>query len=174
MMNSWKKTILSVVLLSLALLLDGSLMLQSPAILTTRMGVVSLHFLTIVLSILSLYEDDSATRLFAIIFGFIKDSYYIGFLGIYMVGYFIMVYIIQKARDFFNKNIGTDILLCLIGILFIENFAFFIYKMLSITQMKWSYFIIHRLGATLLIDGLFAVVLYFLITQLFNKIKISE
>lgn len=154
-MTEWKKTLLSVVLLSLALLIDGSLVLNMPHVLTLGIGKMVPHFTAIVLILLSFYYEEKYVRLLAFIFGFITDAYYVGFLGIYMVGYFIMLYLVKQAEYFLNNQWLVLILLGLLGIFIIENFAYFIYSMLSITKMGWGTFFKTRLGATLLFNGIF-------------------
>ncbi|WP_018658622.1 rod shape-determining protein MreD [Allofustis seminis] len=173
-MAQWKKVILSVFLIALALFIDGSVVLNAPQLLNTRLGQIVPHLTTIMLITLSYYFDETYMQLFALVVGFIKDSYYVGFLGIYMVGFFAMIYIIRQVQSFFNEQFIVYVLLGILGIFLIENFAYFIYNMLSITQMDWATFYIKRLGITLFVNSALTVIVTFLIDKLFLHLKATE
>lgn len=170
-MNQWKRALISLFVMLFALILDGVIAFYGGGVLNTATGIMVPRLTVLALVVLSNHLQVPMFYYLAIFFGFIYDSYYVGFFGIYTVGFFVIAYVFHH---FWIETYASGILYTLAGLLaivMIEIFAFAIYHILDITQWTLQEFIIFRLGATLVFNGVIMALFGWLLDRLMKKVS---
>lgn len=170
-MNRWKRILFSLFILFLALIIDGLIAFYGGSVLNTATGIMVPRLIVLVLVILTNYVHSPAIYYIAIAFGFIYDSYYVGFFGIYTVGFFATTYVLVHFWRQVYSSFIVYILAGLFSILMIEVFAFSIYHVLDITQWTLKEFFIFRLGATLVFNGTMMAFIFWPIDRIMKHFK---
>ncbi|WP_192983705.1 rod shape-determining protein MreD [Marinilactibacillus psychrotolerans] len=153
-MSQWKKIVYPLLMLLIALLLDGILVAQLKGLFITNIGMIVPHLTLLVLLILTFYLSFRHIIILALLMGFIYDSYYTGYLGIFMAIFTIVVYVLLQFKNFFQPNLIIYFLLSIIVITISEFFVFGVYRAINITAISTQEFLLERLGATLLFNGI--------------------
>ena len=108
-------------------------------------------------------------------FGFIMDSYYLGFLGVYMPSLVLVAYLTYSLKRVIHPNVLSYTLIGILGITLVEIIAYGIMRILAITTIPIQYFIVSRLSATLLFNGIVMFLFsYFIHLLIVNIIEESQ
>src|SRR5699024_735949 len=81
------------------------------------------HWVLIYLIFIAIFYDVKNTSysvIYAVVFGLLIDSVYVGVLGVYMFSYGISVYIIKRMTRFLQENVFTAMLLGVVGMIIAE------------------------------------------------------
>lgn len=148
-------------ILLVAMLLDGVVAtIFSSQLYTATTDTVSRLVLVCVV-LLSFYVDRNHMILFGIIFGLLYDSYYVGILGLYTSLFPIVIYLCDKMKKIFNPNILVLILVFIIQLSLAEFLLFGFYTVIDMSMIDMATFLANRLGPTLLLNGIYLLLLYF-------------
>lgn len=174
-MNNWKQTILPFFLMLLAILSDGFISSYFSEVLATDMGLMIPRTIFLVIVILAFHYKPNTMYINVSIIGFIMDSYYLGFLGVYMATFYLLVAIVNGLKQFLNANVLSYTLVSIIGLSAAEVLIYGIMRILGITTISFQIFIVTRLGATLLFNTIIMALFSFFIQQLIlNTLDESE
>ena len=175
-MNKWKQILLPFFLMFTALLLDGffaSLLTQQ---LNTEIGLIVPRLVFLVVMILSFHYEQSTMYINATLIAFIMDAYYVGFLGVYLAAFIIIILITTALKHALNPNILSYTLVSILGLTAAELLVYGIMRILGITSMAFQTFIVSRLSATLLFNGLvmlvFSYFIHRIIVNLLDELEI--
>lgn len=157
-------------ILLVTLLLDGVIAtIFSSQLYTSTTDTVS-RLVLVCLIFFSFYVDRNPMILFGIIFGLLYDSYYVGILGVYASLFPIVVYLCDKMKKIFNPNILVLFLVGIIQLSLVESLLFGFYTVLDLASIDMSMFLANRLGPTLLLNGIYLLLLYFPLRKAATKI----
>lgn len=157
-------------ILLVALLMDGVIAaVFSSQLYTATTDTVS-RVILVCIVFFSFYVDRNPMILFGIIFGLLYDSYYVGILGVYTSLFPIVVYLCDKMKKIFNPNILVLFLVGIIQLSLVEFLLFGFYTVLELASIDMSMFLANRLGPTLLLNGVYMLLLYYPLKKAAAKI----
>jgi len=154
-MKSWKLVLLPILSLVIVFMLEGVITAYFNATLFTSIGYVAPRITVIFLVMFAFYLSPNHVYILSLIIGFLYDSYYTGYLGIYMASFCLISYLVIRLRDMFKPNVLTHGLVSILMITLLEVMGYWIFRILGITDIGVSLFLAERLGATLLFNGIF-------------------
>lgn len=147
------------ILMIIAFLMDGVMMnhfsvflIESGYTLVPRIVVITLVLLTFII-------DHSSMFWFAVIVGFMYDSYYSGILGVYMAIFAVIVRVIGHIRGKISINPFTLGLALIFLLTITETGVYIIYTLIGIQHLTVQQFLVQRLGSSLILN----IVLYYLL-----------
>lgn len=173
-MEQWKRTVLPLITLFTTVMFDGIITALFREQLNTSWGLVTPRITLLALIILAFYLNHGHLIVLALLFGFIYDSYYTGYLGIYMASFALIVYIILQLRGIFHVNVFIYVLLSVIMLTILEFFLFGVYRVLGVTTLSVQAFLAERLGATLLFNGGLMIILSYPFDKFMQFVVKSE
>lgn len=98
--------------------------------------------------------------------GFIMDAYYLGFVGIYMATFLLAVAFVSTIKGAIRPNVLSYTLSSILVLTISELVIYGIMRILGITSMDFQVFIVSRLSATLLFNGLIMLIFSFFVDRL--------
>lgn len=147
------------ILMIIAFLLDGVIMnhfsvflIESGYTLVPRIVVITLILLTFII-------DHSSMFWFAVMVGFMYDSYYSGILGVYMAIFAVIIRLIGHIRGKISINPFTLGLALIFLLTITETGVYIIYTLIGIQHLSVQQFLVQRLGSSLVLN----LVLYYLL-----------
>lgn len=167
-MKAWKLVLLPFLSLFAAFILEGIVAAYFNGILYTSIGYIAPRLIFILLIMFAFYLSPNHMYILSIIIGFLYDSYFTGYLGIYMASFCLVSYIVMELRDLFQPSLLTYILVGILMITLLELIVYWIFRIIGVTDIGVSMFLANRLGATLLFNGL----LIFALSPLLEKFSL--
>lgn len=164
-MNNWKQNLLPISLMLFAVLFDGFLTSYFASGLDTNIGLFVPRTIILVIIILTFHYPQTFMYGNVAIIGFIMDAYYLGFLGIYMATFLLVVAVVSSFKTSLRPNVMTYTLVSILVLTISELVVYGIMQILGITSMGFQAFLVSRLSATLLFNGLIMLVFSFLVHQ---------
>ncbi len=146
-----------------SLLFDGFLMGAFTAELNTDFGQMLPRTVVLITIVLSFHCKEGFMLWLSGIVGFIMDTYYLGFVGIYMATLLLIVYITYNIRKILRPNVLSYVLVAVLGVTLIEFMVFGIMRILGVTILSFQLFIVSRFTATLIFNTLLMLVFSYLI-----------
>lgn len=168
-MNNWKQTLLPILLMFTAVLFDGFITSYGASALDTNMGIIVPRTIILVIIILTFHYPQNFMLGGVAVLGFIMDAYYLGFLGVYMAAFILVVTIVSSFKQIIHPNVLSYTLISILGITAAELVVYGIMRILSITTLSFQMFLVSRLSATLLFNGIAMLVFSFFIDRLIKK-----
>ena len=162
MSGKWKINVFAPMLILFGLLVDGLISGMFSEYLYTENGNVMVpRLIILILVMVSFYLPRNKMIIYAIIFGFLYDSYYVGVLGIYVAIFPLIVYVTDKLNQVLNPNPITIGMMVFINLSILETMLYWIYKILGFTMIDMNTFMAGRLGPTLLLNLVFFIVAFY-------------
>ncbi|SIS36649.1 rod shape-determining protein MreD [Salimicrobium flavidum] len=125
------------------------------------------HWTLVFLLLMSIYFDSSETYVslwYALVSGLFIDIIYTDILGVHMMVYVIVVYIIHGVNKLLQSNLLVVALLVLTGVAMADTLLYVVYSFLNLTDLPWGTYAGNRLWPTLLANAI-----VFLFISLFLK-----
>ena len=97
------------------------------------------------------------------IVGFIMDTYYLGFIGVYVASFIMVAYLSYNFKRIIQPNVLSYTLVSVIGLTLVETVVYGIMRILGVTSISLQMFIVSRLGATLLFNAIVMLVFSYFI-----------
>lgn len=174
-MNNWKQTLLPILLMLSSVLLDGFITSYWTSTLDTNLGLVVPRAIILVIIILTFHYKNNFMLSSVAIIGFIMDAYYLGFLGVYMASLLLVVTIVSNLKRVIQPNVLSYTVVSILGLTASELVVYSIMRVLGITTISLQMFLVSRLSATLLFNGLAMLVFsYFIHRIVVNTLDESE
>ncbi|MDN6162064.1 MAG: rod shape-determining protein MreD, partial [Atopostipes sp.] len=104
-MNRWKEKIVSIVLILSSLILDGFIANYFSTTLDTNYGLMVPRTIFLIFIMLSFHYDKNFMLTSAVVFGFLMDTYFLGFVGIYILSLVMIVMMISKLKELVHANV---------------------------------------------------------------------
>lgn len=174
-MKNWKKTILPFFLMLIAVIADGFIASYFQSYLYSDLGLIVPRTVMLILIILAFHYQPNIMYFHAAVIGFIMDSFYLGFIGVYMAAFILLVAMVSTLKQFLNANVLSYVLVSIISLTVSEILIYGIMRILGITLISFQIFLVSRLGATLLFNAIIMLVFSFFIHKLVvNTLDESE
>ncbi|NLR31115.1 rod shape-determining protein MreD [Levilactobacillus tujiorum] len=159
--------------LFLMLFLDGSL---SQVFSSQMFGVPSVmisHLVVLWLVCGVLFEENMTIPLvkWAVVVGIVFDLYYTGIFGVYIFVFPLVVYVTRQLVKYISPNFLSGLLIYFIDITIVEALSFLASRVVHMTSMSGSAFLVNTLAPTLALNLALFVVLYFPIRGVYNWLK---
>ena len=165
-MNHWKQNLLPVFLMLFAVLFDGFLTSYGASSLETSIGLFIPRTVLLMIIILTFYYPEKFMYGNVALIGFIMDAYYLGFVGVYMATFILAVTLVATLKGIIRPNVLSYTLSSILVLTVSEILIFGIMRILGITSMDFQFFIVSRLSATLLFNGLIMLIFSFFVERL--------
>jgi rod shape-determining protein MreD len=112
--------------------------------------------------------------LFGVVFGLLHDIVYIEVIGIYLLVYAFLAYLISKAMKVLHNNVFMTLFLTILAITLLEYYVYGINYLIGTTKMSLYHFTTLRLLPTLALNSIFAILLIYPVKRFLEKIKVEE
>lgn len=119
------------------------------------------RFMIVLIMLISLFYNRNKAVLYALIFGLLYDVIYTDIIGVYMFSFPLIVYIISLSMKVLHANLLVVFFLVVLGISLLEGLIFGILYIVNIAQMDWNQFLYDRLFPTLVLNGVFLIIVYY-------------
>ena len=162
-MYNWKQTLFAILLLFLSVLTDGFITSAWAGSLETSLGLIVPRMIVLMIIILSFHYKENFMLVIAGIFGFIMDTYYLGFIGVYVASFILVAYLSYNFKRIIQPNVLSYTLVSVIGLTLVETVVYSIMRILGVTSLSLQMFIVSRLGATLLFNAVVMLVFSYFI-----------
>lgn len=155
------------------LLFDGSVSQLFSTHLFRPSAVMVSHLVVLWLVCGVLFEDnyDIPLARWAAVAGAVFDLYYTGIFGVYVFIFPLVVYLTRQLAGYISPNFLSGLLIYFIDITIVEALGYFASRMIHLTSMAGSTFLVTTLGPTLALNLAFFVILYFPIRWVYNWLK---
>ena len=159
--------------LFLMLFLDGSISQVFSAHLFRTSATMVSHLVVLWLVCAVLFEDrfDIPVARWAAVAGAVFDLYYTGIFGIEIFIFPLVVYLTRVLANYISPNFLSGLLIYFIDITLVEALSYLASRMVHLTSMAGSAFLVTTLGPTLALNLALFVVLYFPIRGVYNWLK---
>ncbi|TPR35165.1 rod shape-determining protein MreD [Apilactobacillus micheneri] len=155
----------------IALFFDGSISLVfSHLLFSNYYFIPQLTFLWLFFAMFFIQRINIRIELWAALAGLIFDMYYTGIIGVYLFIFPLAIYIGKKLYKLLSVDIFSAILIYFIDLSIIYLLSFFANKLQNLTSMSDSFFLVHVLGPTLIINIIFLIILYIPCQILFERL----
>lgn len=165
-MDNWKEKVIAIVLILSSLILDGFIANYWSLILDTNYGLMIPRTIFLVFIILTFHYEKNFMLTSAIIFGFLMDTYYLGFTGIYIFSLVMIVLVILKFKELISANIISYTMLTIVIVAIVEFFIYGVVRMIGITNMSVQDFLVSKLAATLFFNTFIMLIASYFIQKL--------
>lgn len=129
------------------------------------------RFMIVLIMLTSFFYDRNRALLYAIIFGLLFDIVYTDIIGVYMFSFPLIVYIISLSMKVLHRNLLVIFFVVLVGISLLEGFVFGILYLANVAQLDWNQFLYDRLFPTLVLNGVFLIVIYYPMKKFLLKVE---
>lgn len=174
-MKNWKQTILPFFLMLSAVIVDGFIASYFPSLLDSNMGLIVPRTVILIIIIFSFHYSPNIMYFNVAVIGFIMDAFYLGFLGVYIATFVMVVALVTTVKQFLNANVLSYTLVSIISLTASEILIYGIMNILGITTISFQMFLASRLGATLLFNAIVMLAFSFFIHKMVvNTLDVSE
>lgn len=159
-------------ILFLIVVLEGVALKLLPATIAIGETYLIPHWVFIVLLFYAMFYDREHTYysiIYAAIFGLLIDIVYTNVLGVYMFSYALVIYLLHEIAKVLHGNIIVMILLGAFGIAIVDVLINTIYLVIGVSDVIWSTYLLYRLLPTVLLNLLFLIPFYPLMTAQLKK-----
>lgn len=168
-MHNLKGKLLAITLMFSSLILDGFIASYWAVNLDTNFGLMVPRLIFLIFILLSFHYDKNFMFVSAFVFGILMDTYYLGFFGIYIVSFIMIVYSTNSFKKVLQPSVMSYTMLAVILVTIVESFIYGVIRILGMTGISLQGFLVTKLAATLLFNGLLMLFLSYFIQQLVFK-----
>lgn len=150
------------------LVMQGMAMSMLPSRLVYSDLLMTPHWTLIFLIIVAIFYDRDDTYKavwYGLAFGLLIDVVYTGVLGVYMVTYTLVIYVIHGLNKLVHANFLAASILAIIGVAFADTLLYITYSFVQITSMTWGEYALLRFLPTLAANMIFFILLYPLVKE---------
>ncbi|BBN99323.1 rod shape-determining protein MreD [Sporolactobacillus terrae] len=119
------------------------------------------EFVFVAILMIAFFGSLSWGMRYALVFGFMTDIVYSSVLGVYAFSLTLTVYLISMISRWVNLNLVMTLLLVAVGVVVMEFQVYVIYLMIGLTDQNLSVFFQARVPATLALNALFTLLIYY-------------
>lgn len=128
------------------------------------------RFSMVVILFIGIFVNRPVALVYGLIFGFLYDIVYTNVIGVYFFSMAFTAYIIASIAQAFRNSLYTTFFLGLLGIVMLEIQVYGLYSIVGIAQMPLKPFLYDRLIPTLLLNGIFIILVFYPFRRLFHAI----
>ncbi|ELK45705.1 rod shape-determining protein MreD [Halobacillus sp. ACCC02827] len=150
------------------LVMQGMAMSLLPAKLVYSDLLMTPHWILIFLFLVTIFYDKDDTYhavWYGLVFGLLMDVVYTGVLGVYMITYTLVIYIVHGLNKLVHANFFAASILAVVGVALCDTILYVVYSFVQITSMGWGDYLLLRLLPTLAANMIFFILLYPLLKE---------
>lgn len=132
------------------------------------------RFVLIIVIFITVFMNRTQGMLFGVVFGLLHDIVYIEVIGIYLLVYAFLAYLISKAMKVLHNNVFMTLFLTILAITLLEYYVYGINYLIGTTKMSLYHFTTLRLLPTLALNSIFAILFIYPVKRFLEKIKVEE
>lgn len=132
------------------------------------------RFTMIIILFIAFFMSRSTALLYGLIFGFLTDIVYSDIIGVYFFSMAFTAYLMASISKIFRTSLLAVFLLGLLGVVLVEFQAYGMYSIVGITHVSLDEFLYVRLFPSLVLNGLFIIVMYVPMKKLFAALKAAK
>lgn len=161
---------MAITLMLSSLILDGFIASYWAVNLDTNFGLIVPRLIFLVFILLSFHYQKNFMLFSAFVFGFLMDTYYLGFFGIYIVSLIMIVQMTNALKGIMKPNMITFTMLAVIEVTVVENFIYGVIRILELSKISFQEFLVTRLAATLLFNSVAMLLIGYFIHRLVDQV----
>ncbi|AIK37260.1 rod shape-determining protein MreD [Bacillus pseudomycoides] len=155
-----KRAILPLLLL-FVFLFENMFSTVVPTALFWKDSIAAPHFFMIVLCFITVYFSPLQGIYYGLLFGFLFDTVYTELVGVYIFAYPILAYLVYSTMRVLQLNLFIVSFIVLTGIAALEYYVYGFLTLLGRIHVPAHIFFSDRLLATLLLNGIFLLLVCF-------------
>jgi rod shape-determining protein MreD len=139
--------------------------------------MITPHWVLMFLVLIAIFFDRRNSYysiIYAFIFGLLIDIAYTGILGVYMLTYAVVIYVVLELRNMLHSNIYSVLLFGIISITMADLLINVVYYVVGIMSSTWMDYVMYRLIPSILANAVFILILYPLFAKRLDKWKNSQ
>lgn len=152
----------------LLLVMQGMAMGWLPSGLVYSNILITPHWVLVFVFFIAIFYDRDHTYAavwFGLGFGLLIDVVYTGVLGVYMVSYALVAYVVHGLNRWLHSSFIGASLLTIIGVALADTSLYIIYSFVQVAEMTWADYATLRLLPTLAANMIFFIILYPLVKE---------
>lgn len=129
------------------------------------------RFFLIGLLVMGIFFNRNSAIKYGFFFGFLFDMFYTGLLGAYTFFLPLIVYINAKLAQWLHNTLPVLMVIVLFGLAVLEMIIYGLNVLVQRTEISFEQFVYMRLLPTLILNGLFYILLAIPLRKAFLKLK---
>lgn len=129
------------------------------------------HFSLVLIILMASYLKSSFGIVYGMIFGLLTDLIYTDVIGVYMFSTALVAYFISVLSRYLFSNFIVAILLSVAGVSALEFLVYGLNSLIGIADASIDSFVYGRLLPTLVLNGIFTLLIYYPFMKLLKKVK---
>lgn len=132
------------------------------------------RFLVVMIILIGIHFGRQSSIVYGMIFGFFYDVVYTQLLGVYTFGIAFIGYVFVYYHKRIQDSLLIQLLIIVGAITFFEYYQFGLYRLIGITEMAAPLFVLERLVPSIVLNSVFAILIYYPTKKLFDYVKRQE
>ncbi|WP_082820731.1 rod shape-determining protein MreD [Fictibacillus phosphorivorans] len=129
------------------------------------------RFSMVMILFVAIYLNTTYGLLYGLAFGLLTDLLYTDIIGVYLFSMAATAYITSVFSRYLFGNLIVTLLLSIVGVSILEFFVYGLNSLIGISNQMIDVFLYKRLLPTLILNGLFAILIYYPFVKQLNQIK---
>lgn len=129
------------------------------------------RFSMVMILFVAIYLNTTYGLLYGLAFGLLTDLLYTDIIGVYLFSMAATAYITSIFSRYLFGNLIVTLLLSIVGVSILEFFVYGLNSLIGISNQTIDVFLYKRLLPTLILNGLFAILIYYPFVKQLNQIK---
>ncbi len=129
------------------------------------------RFTMVMILFVAIYLNTTYGLLYGLAFGLLTDLLYTDIIGVYLFSMAATAYVTSVFSRYLFGNLIVTLLLSVVGVSILEFFVYGLNSLIGISNQMIDVFLYKRLLPTLILNGLFAILIYYPYVKQLNQIK---
>ncbi|MBY6035316.1 rod shape-determining protein MreD [Fictibacillus nanhaiensis] len=129
------------------------------------------HFSMVMILFVAMYLNTTYGLIYGLGFGLLTDLLYTDIIGVYLFSMAATAYVTSIFSRYLFGNLIVTLLLSIVGVTILEFFVYGLNSLIGISNQMIDLFLYKRLVPTLIINGLFAILIYYPFVKQLNQLK---
>lgn len=129
------------------------------------------RFSMVMILFIAMYLNTTYGLLYGLAFGLLTDLLYTDVIGVYLFSMAATAYITSVFSRYLFGNLIVTLLLSIVGVSILEFFVYGLNSLIGISNQMIDEFLYKRLLPTLILNGFFAILIYYPYVKQLNQLK---
>jgi rod shape-determining protein MreD len=129
------------------------------------------RFSMVMILFIAMYLNTTYGLLYGLAFGLLTDLLYTDIIGVYLFSMAATAYITSVFSRYLFGNLIVTLLLSVVGVAILEFFVYGLNSLIGISNQMIDLFLYKRLLPTLILNGFFAILIYYPYVKQLNQVK---
>jgi rod shape-determining protein MreD len=129
------------------------------------------RFTMVMILFIAIYINTTYGIVYGLAFGLLTDLLYTDIIGVYLFSMAATAYVISVFSRYLFGNLFVVLLLSIIGISVLEFFVYGLNSLIGVSNQMIDLFLYKRLLPTLILNGLFAILIYYPYVKQLNQLR---